>query len=493
MGFPLFALLAMMAIGRAGRRRDRRPRLRLSGGSFRRRLRLGWRRVVLDSGPLVAVLVSAGLATGCFTVASALAAGADRQLADKATVYVGSRSGGRRATTRSRSRPTGGAGDDGLQASGAVTATPVPICVGVDRSQFGDVATLRHDGAIAVAGRSVAAIAPVGCGSLHGDRASAASSAVGDVVDVRGARHDRPLPVEVVATASFFPGKTHRRCRCWSSTSTRCRRGVAVRRGMRCCARPARGRGDDDSSAGRADRPRPRRDAGVRRLRRTAPCGGRTRRLPCSGVLFAVVASGACSCWSCRRGGRSAGSPMPSCGARGSRRVACGGLRWSRSACRSWSGPSMGVVAAVVRRPAVDRASRSDAGIGAAGRVRDAVERAARCGVRDPDMDCVIAWSIVRSTVRADPMRVFQGSADEARAERRPAGVGRLLRRRDRVVHVRGTRTWSRSTTSSLKVGEGELVAIAGPSGSGKSTHVVDPRVPGSPDVGQRAGAASRS
>ena len=88
MGFPLFGLLAVTALIGLGVGAST-PRLRLSGARLRRAVRLGWRRVVLDTGPLVAVIVSVALATGCFVVARALADGSERQLQDKADVYVG--------------------------------------------------------------------------------------------------------------------------------------------------------------------------------------------------------------------------------------------------------------------------------------------------------------------------------------------------------------------------------------------------------------------
>ena len=203
MGFPLFALLAVMAIGGLVVAVIA-PRLRLTGGSLRRWLRLGWRRVVLESGPLVAVVVSAGLAAGCFTVASALAAGAERQLADKAQVYVGAdlsvdlfdplempADWQARATIISKTRVQYGDTRADL--------------VGIDRSEFADVATLRADGADQSLEDLVSAITPVGIGiwaiSVGGEHA------VGDVVAVEVPGIADPVPVSVAATADFFPTK----------------------------------------------------------------------------------------------------------------------------------------------------------------------------------------------------------------------------------------------------------------------------------------------
>jgi hypothetical protein len=207
MGFPLFALLAMMAVGGLVVA-VLAPRLRLTGGGMRRWLRLGWRRVVLDAGPLVAVVVSAGLAAGCFTVASALAAGAERQLADKATVYVGSdlsvdlydpftipAAWDGRATVVSRTRVKYSDGDGSTRAD----------LLGVDRSQFADVATLRHDGASESLDQLIASIAPqngripaIGVGGGY---------AVGDVIPLEVPGTVDPVPVTIAAVANFFPTK----------------------------------------------------------------------------------------------------------------------------------------------------------------------------------------------------------------------------------------------------------------------------------------------
>jgi hypothetical protein len=203
LGFPLFALLAMMAVGGLVVAVVA-PRLRLTGGSMRRWLRLGWRRVVLDAGPLVAVVVSAGLAAGCFTVASALAAGAERQLADKAAVYVGAdlsvdlydpitipAAWEGRATVVSRTRVKYGDTRADL--------------LGVNRTQFADVATLRHDGASQSLTGLIASIAPqdgripaIGVGGDY---------AVGDVIPLEVPGTVDPVPVTIEAVADFFPTK----------------------------------------------------------------------------------------------------------------------------------------------------------------------------------------------------------------------------------------------------------------------------------------------
>jgi hypothetical protein len=204
MGFPLFALLAMMAIGGLVVAAVA-PRLRLTGRSLRRWFRLGWRRVVLDSGPLVAVVVSAGLAAGCFTVASALAAGAERQLADKAMVYVGSdlsvdvydpvsipSAWSGRATVVTRTRVKYGETRADL--------------LGIDRAEFADVAKLRHDGASRSLDELVAEIEPSSDLRLRAIGVGG-DFAIGDVIPIEVPGTTDAVPVTIAATADFFPTK----------------------------------------------------------------------------------------------------------------------------------------------------------------------------------------------------------------------------------------------------------------------------------------------
>ena len=206
LGFPLFALLAATAIGGLVVA-VAAPRLRLSGGSLWRWLRLGWRRVVLESGPLVAVVVSAGLAAGCFTVASALAAGAERQLADKAQVYVG-------ADLSVEVFDPVDAPPAWEARSTVITKTRVRYgetradLVGVDRSRFADVATLRSDGSSQSLDELLATITPRGDDLLAigvGGKFS-----VGDVVELELPGGVKPVPVTIAATADFFPMKATR-------------------------------------------------------------------------------------------------------------------------------------------------------------------------------------------------------------------------------------------------------------------------------------------
>jgi putative ABC transport system permease protein len=205
MGFPLFGLLAVtvlagLVVGVIV------PALRLSGRRLPRRLRLGWRRVVMDTAPLVAVIVSVALAAGCFTAASALAAGSEHQLEDKAAVYVGSdlavdvfdpvevpREWEARTTVVSKAR-----------VRWRDTRTDL---VGIDRARFGSVATLRGDGSSLSLDELIASIAPVDSGMLKAI-AVGSQADVGDVIAIEVPGAVDAVSVDVVATATFFPGKT---------------------------------------------------------------------------------------------------------------------------------------------------------------------------------------------------------------------------------------------------------------------------------------------
>jgi hypothetical protein len=206
MGFPLFALLAATAIG-GWIVAVAAPRLRLSGGSLRRSIRLGWRRVVLEAGPLVAVVVSAGLATGCFTTASALAKGSERQLADKAEVYVGAdlaidvydpvdipASWEPRTTLISKTRVKWG-------------ETRAEL-VGIDQARFADVARLRADGSSLSLNELVSEISTGAADRELTAIAVGADVAIGDVLSVEVPGNTEMVPVTIAATADFFPGKT---------------------------------------------------------------------------------------------------------------------------------------------------------------------------------------------------------------------------------------------------------------------------------------------
>lgn len=205
MGFPLFALLAVITV--AGLLVAWiTPRWRLSGARLGRAVRLGWRRVVLESGPLAAIIMSIALAAGCFTVAIALSAGAQRQLHDKAEVYVGAdlaisvfddvdvpADWSDRTTVISRVR---------AKRDGAATDV-----LGVDPATFAKVARLRGDGSSKSLDDLVADIAGGAAGDPIDVIAVGGSASVGDVVQLAMRGTAEPVPVVVVDTARFFPGK----------------------------------------------------------------------------------------------------------------------------------------------------------------------------------------------------------------------------------------------------------------------------------------------
>ena len=150
MGFPLFGLLAVTASAGWGSASST-PRLRLSGARLRRRLRLGWRRVVLETGPLVAVIVSAWRwPPDASPSPSALADGSERQLQDKADVYVGTDLAIDVSTVRGAGR-LGRRDDDGLERRRQWDDGRADL-MGVDARRSRTMATMRADGASRVAG-----------------------------------------------------------------------------------------------------------------------------------------------------------------------------------------------------------------------------------------------------------------------------------------------------------------------------------------------------
>ncbi len=203
MGFPLFTMLAVV-ICAALVLAAVAPLLRLTGGRLGRALRLGWRRAVLEGGPLAAIVGSVALAAGCFTIAVALSSGAQRQLDEKAQVYVGSDLAVTvfdpvdvPAEWRDRTTMT-------TRIRGKVDGTPVDV-VGVDPATFASVATLRGDASskslpellalLGTGGPGIQAIA-VGGTAVTGDDAT--------VVPRGGAD---PVELTVATTVDFFPTK----------------------------------------------------------------------------------------------------------------------------------------------------------------------------------------------------------------------------------------------------------------------------------------------
>ena len=206
LGFPLFALLAIVALVAMVLSFVVRP-LRLTGGGFPRAVRLGWRRVVLESGPLAAIVVAIALAAGCLTTANALADAARRQLIEKADVYVGADlaislydppnvpddwSDRTSLATTARGRLDGGSFD----------------LVGIDPATFAAVARLRSDASDLSLAELVELVAtPPGPGRAPALAVGSAAE-VGDIVELDVPGGQAPLQLDVVATAEFFPGKS---------------------------------------------------------------------------------------------------------------------------------------------------------------------------------------------------------------------------------------------------------------------------------------------
>jgi hypothetical protein len=211
MGFPLFALLlgvALVALVIAAMT----PSLRLTGGGLGRAARLGWRRVVLEAGPLAAIITAVALAVGCFATARALADAGERQLAEKAEVYVGADL----AVTLFDDPPADLAWAARttveLVAPGRVDGKTAEL-VGIDQATFTDIARLRSDAADAPLADLVAALAP-GAARDSGRPAALAigtDRTVGDIVAFSGTASSDAVELELVAIADFFPGFTNGR------------------------------------------------------------------------------------------------------------------------------------------------------------------------------------------------------------------------------------------------------------------------------------------
>lgn len=205
MGFPLFAMLTVVTF--AGMLLMWiAPTVRLTGRRLWRGVRLGWRRVVLEAGPLAAIVMSVALAAGCFIVAVALSDGAHLQLQEKSDVYVGADlavtvfddvevpAEWRDNTTmmsKIRAKQDGRSGD----------------MLGIDPATFDDVADLRGDGSSKTLAELIAAIdTDVGAAGIP-TIGVGVDVAVGDVVFLTIPGAAEPVACEIVATARFFPGK----------------------------------------------------------------------------------------------------------------------------------------------------------------------------------------------------------------------------------------------------------------------------------------------
>ena len=228
-------LPAVRVAGDDGDRRARRRRRRATpaavGSSLRRWLRLGWRRVVLDSGPLVAVVVSAGLAAGCFTVAERARRGRRASARRQGAGVRRLRPVGRRVRPGRDPGRLGGAGHDDLEDAGAVRRHA--------RRSAGDRSfTVRRRGDAAARRSERVARSSSWRRSLQrrwtvvrGDRRRRWTSPSAMLCPIEVPGTVDPVPVTIAATADFFPTKITQ-SRCSSSTATpptRCRSSHVMR------------------------------------------------------------------------------------------------------------------------------------------------------------------------------------------------------------------------------------------------------------------------
>lgn len=210
LGFPLFALLTLTALA-AFALRGIISAARLSGARLSRAMRLGWRRVVLEAGPTVATIAAVSLASGSLITATALSDGAQRQLEEKAAVYVGSDLSitlfddptlapdvAARSTTAWTTKAKWDAEDNDNRVD----------FWGIDPATFTDVARLRDDASPQSLAAMVALLTEPSDGELPAAIAAGGDWAVGDVIAIEVAGEREPVSVEVVAVADFFPGKT---------------------------------------------------------------------------------------------------------------------------------------------------------------------------------------------------------------------------------------------------------------------------------------------
>ncbi|MEQ1874662.1 MAG: FtsX-like permease family protein [Ilumatobacteraceae bacterium] len=205
MGFPLFAMLAVITLAGLVVMWVA-PRVRLTGKRLWRGVRLGWRRVVLEAGPLAAIVMSVALAAGCFIVAVALSDGAHLQLQEKSQVYVGTDLAVTvfdevtvpeewRDQTSFMSKLKVKEGDHSVD------------LIGVDPATLTNVAHLRGDGASKSLDELLAAIdGPVTADGIA-TIAVGADAQVGDLVSLTVPGADGPVVLHIVETASFFPSK----------------------------------------------------------------------------------------------------------------------------------------------------------------------------------------------------------------------------------------------------------------------------------------------
>lgn len=205
MGFPLFAMLAVISLAGIVVMWIA-PRVRLSGKRLWRGVRLGWRRVVLEAGPLAAIVMSVALAAGCFIVAIALSDGARLQLQEKSEVYVGtdlavSIVGDVAVPEELRDRTSLMSKVRAKDDSHSVDV------IGIDPVTFADVAHLRGDGASKSLAELVTSVSRDNPADGVAAIAVGVDAEVGDIVLLRIPGTTEPVPLHIVETARFFPGK----------------------------------------------------------------------------------------------------------------------------------------------------------------------------------------------------------------------------------------------------------------------------------------------
>jgi len=206
LGFPLFALLTVTALAAFALRLVVAAG-RLSGTWLPRASRLGWRRVVMEAGPTVATIAAIALASGSLITATALSDGAQRQLVEKAQVYAGSDLSvaifddpvlAPDVQARSTLVWTARAKSDGNRVD----------LWGVDPSTFANAAALRGDAAPQSLAQLLALLDVPTSTGLTPAVATGGAWKIGDVVSLDVTGNASPLKVELVAVADFFPGKT---------------------------------------------------------------------------------------------------------------------------------------------------------------------------------------------------------------------------------------------------------------------------------------------
>ncbi|HRB03804.1 MAG TPA: hypothetical protein PLP26_10590, partial [Ilumatobacteraceae bacterium] len=206
LGFPLFALLTITALAAFVLRRAIAA-ARLSGAWLPRALRLGWRRVVMEAGPTVATIAAIALASGSLITATALSDGAQRQLVEKAQVYAGSDLSVAifddpvlAADVQSRSTLvwTARAKSEGHRVD----------LWGIDPATFAHAAGLRGDAASKSLAQLLALLKLPSTSGLPPAIATGGGWTIGDVVSLDVTGNASPVKVELVALADFFPGKT---------------------------------------------------------------------------------------------------------------------------------------------------------------------------------------------------------------------------------------------------------------------------------------------